>query len=261
MIETVELYYEVKGEGPPLILISGLTADHMTWMPLVDHLSKKYQVITFDNRGVGKSPTPKGVSSIRHFAHDTVKMMDRIGIEKAHIVGQSMGTAIAQNIAAEFPSRVDKLILSNGMTQSDKTSEYAFRLVGHLIEDGVPRERIMEAILPWSFSNDFLDHQPNVDIIMDMYKHTPTPQTPEGFWLQFQAIYTSDTTPLLPKIQAKTLILTGEEDLLTTVEDSEKLHRGIKNSKLEVIPGMAHVPHVEKPELFLDMIDSFLEER
>jgi len=259
-LDTVPLYHQVQGEGYPLLLIPGLTADHMTWLPLIDPLAKQYQVVTFDNRGSGQSPTPKGTSTIEHFAHDTIALMDELKIDKAHIVGQSMGTAIAQYIAADFPERVDKLILSNGMTKSDKTSEFAFRLIGHLMDDGISRVRIMEAFLPWCFSNKFLDHQDNVDLIIDFYMHNPNPQSIEGFWLQYDAIYSVDTTPLLPKIKAPTLILAGEEDLLTNLKDADELYQGIQGARLEAIPEMAHVFHVEDPEHFLKLTMDFLNE-
>ena len=257
-LDIVPLYHQVTGEGEPILMISGLSADHMAWLPLIDPLSRQYKVITFENRGCGQSPSPNGTSTIEHFAHDTIALMDQLNIDKAHIVGQSMGTTIAQYIAADFPNRVDKLILSNGMTKSDKTSEYAFRLIGHLMDDGAPRKRIMEALLPWSFSNNFLDNKDNVDLIIDFYLHNPNPQTIEGFWLQYKAVYSVDTTPLLPKIKAPTLIIAGDEDLLTNLKDAEVLQRGIKGSQLTVIPNMAHVPHVEDPEHFLKIVQDFL---
>ncbi len=254
----MQLYHEVKGEGDALVLITGFTADHMAWLPLIDPFAKDYKVVTFDNRGVGQSPTPDGKSTIEDFAKDTIGLMDDLGIEKAHVLGQSMGTVIAQYMAADYPDRINKLILSNGYINADKTSEFAFRLIGHLMEDGVPRERIMEAFLPWCFSNEFLSHSANVDIIIDLYKSNPTPQTIKGFWLQYEAVYTVDTRPLLPRIKAPTLIIAGEEDLLTNMKDAQELHEGIAGSQLEVIPKMAHVPHVEVPELFIEIVENFL---
>lgn len=255
---TVPLFHQVSGEGYPLLLIAGLSADHRSWLPLVDPLSQDYQVVAFDNRGSGQSPVPKEMSTIEHFAHDTIALMDQLNIEKAHIIGQSMGAYIAQYIAADFPDRVSKLVLSNGTTKSDKISEYAFRLVGHLMEDGETQVRTMEALLPWSFTNDFLAHPTNVDLILDFFLHNPHPITIEGYWMQFHAVYSVDTAPLLHKIKAPTLIIAGEEDLLTTTQDAEVLHRGIVGSSLKVMPRMAHVPHIEDPASFLEIIKNFL---
>lgn len=256
--QTVPLFHQVAGDGEPILLISGLSADHRSWLPLVDPLAQDYQVVTFDNRGSGRSPVPEGQSTIEHFAHDAIALMDQLNIEKAHIIGQSMGSYIAQYMAADFPDRVIKVVLSNGTTKSDKISEYAFRLVGHLMEDGEAPIRTMEALLPWCFTDNFLGHPTNVDLILDFFLHNPHPISIEGFWLQFHAVYSVDTAPLLHKIKAPTLIIAGEEDLLTTPKDAEVLHRGIIGSSLTVMPRMAHVPHIEDPASFLEVIQTFL---
>jgi len=258
-LKTVPLFHQVSGEGDPILLIAGLSADHRSWLPLVDPLSQHFNVITFDNRGSGQSPVPEEKSTIEHFAHDTIEVMDQLQVEKAHIVGQSMGAYIAQFLAADFPERVSKVVLANGTSKSDKVSEYAFRLIGHLMEDGEERIRTMEALLPWSFTNEFLAHPTNVDLIIDFFLQNPRPITIDGYWLQFHAVYSADTTPLLHKIKAPTLIVAGEEDLLTTTDDAEVLHRGIVGSQLHVMPGMAHVPHIEDPASFLEIIQNFLQ--
>lgn len=257
-MKPIKLHHQVKGEGEPLVLIAGFSADHMAWLPLVDSLSRHFQVVTFDNRGAGQSPTPDEPSTIDNFVHDTLGLMDDLGIEKAHILGQSMGTIIGQYIAAGHPERVNKLILSNSFTKSDKTSHYAFRLIGHLMEDQAPRERYMEAMLPWCFSNEFLSHQANVDLIIDLYKSNPYPQSVQGFWSQFNAALEADTSPIMHKIKAKTLIIACDEDLLTNLNDAREVHAGIEGSELVIIKGMAHVPHVERPAEFIEIVLNFL---
>ncbi len=106
------IYYETYGKGEPLIMIMGLGADTNCWSDkLIQELSKQYRVIIFDNRGAGKSDPAKAPYTIRDLANDVIKLMQTLSVEKAHILGVSMGGMIAQEIAINYPSKVNKLIL------------------------------------------------------------------------------------------------------------------------------------------------------
>ena len=107
----IELYYEVHGEGRPLVLISGLGYSSWQWHKMVPFLAEHFQVIIFDNRGVGESDKLEGPYSAQLLAADTVGLLDALGLEKAIIAGHSMGGFIAQAIALDYPQRVEKLIL------------------------------------------------------------------------------------------------------------------------------------------------------
>ena len=107
----IELYYETHGEGKPLVLISGLGYSSWQWHKMVPLLAEKFQVITFDNRGVGQSDKPAGPYTAGMLAQDMVGLLDALKFEKAIIAGHSMGGFIAQAVALDFPQRVEKLIL------------------------------------------------------------------------------------------------------------------------------------------------------
>ena len=107
----IELYYEIHGEGKPLVLISGLGYSSWQWHKMVPLLAEHFQVIAFDNRGVGQSDKPAGPYTAQMLAQDTVGLLDALKIEKAIIAGHSMGGFIAQALALDFPQRVEKLIL------------------------------------------------------------------------------------------------------------------------------------------------------
>src|SRR4030043_975160 len=118
----ININYRAEGQGEPLVIIMGFTAGRSGWMPQIPFFKKYYRVITFDNRGAGKSDKPPGPFSPRMMADDTVRLMDLLGIEKAHIMGVSMGGMIAQELAINYPQRVMKLVLACTYACQDETS-------------------------------------------------------------------------------------------------------------------------------------------
>lgn len=111
-VNGINLAYNIKGNGPPLILIIGFASAQNLWYSTVRAFSKSYRVVTFDNRGFGKSDKPPGPYTTQMLASDTLGLMDYLGIEKAHILGGSLGGMVAQEIAIAHPERLDRLILS-----------------------------------------------------------------------------------------------------------------------------------------------------
>jgi len=111
-IDGVNLYYEIHGDGFPLLLIQGLSENVYWWdTPVIDELSKHLKTVIYDNRGVGRSDALEGDLTIEIMAADALGLMDALNINQAHILGHSMGGMIAQEIALKFPERVKKLVL------------------------------------------------------------------------------------------------------------------------------------------------------
>src|SRR3954469_11914440 len=110
-VNGIDLYYEVSGEGPPLLLITGLSGNTLGWAMLEPTLAEHFQVIAFDNRGAGRSAAPPGPYTTREMADDAVGLLDHLGIERTHVLGLSMGGMIAQELALAHPTRVDRLVL------------------------------------------------------------------------------------------------------------------------------------------------------
>lgn len=110
-VDDIEVYYEIRGEGPPLVFVGGLGVDLTVFEPFTDQLARSFRVITFDNRGAGRTDKPDVPYSIPMMAEDTIGLMDALAIPRAHLVGVSMGGRIAMELAADHPSRVDRLVL------------------------------------------------------------------------------------------------------------------------------------------------------
>lgn len=124
-INGININYEVHGHGEPLVLIMGGICEHRGWMFQTCAFKKYYRVITFDNRGIGKSDRPGGcvAYSMKIMADDVVGLMDHLGIEKAHVLGVSLGGMIAQVLAINYPDRINKLILASTFARRDARND------------------------------------------------------------------------------------------------------------------------------------------
>ena len=128
----VELYYEDYGEGAPVVLIHGLAGDCSAWKAQIESLEKNYRVLAFDNRGAGRSSAPDYPYTSSHFAADTIGLMDAVGItEPAHVIGRSMGGAIAQMMALDYPDRVRSLLITASFGKLDR---YGYQILYNINE-------------------------------------------------------------------------------------------------------------------------------
>lgn len=131
----IKIYYKIIGNGEPLLLIAGITASTLIWpLHFIDKLSKKYQVIIFDNRGVGKTESPDYPYSMDLFVGDTIGLMDHLDLESVNLYGESMGGMVAQNMVLQYPNRIKSLILavtSPGLRGTRLTDDARELLVNH----------------------------------------------------------------------------------------------------------------------------------
>lgn len=243
----VKLYYETEGKGEPLIFLAGFSNDVSWWHRTVSFLKPFFRVILLDYRGGGKSAST-GPFSIRDLAHDTVKVMDLLHIQKASIVGWSMGGAVAQEIAAFFPDRVDRLCLLCSLSHLHPITNFVLRTGLKCREKGVPVDLAVDVSLPWGFSGSFFAHPQNIEEFKRfLFGISPGP-TLEGLTYRLQAIQGFDSRPFLKKIQAKTLVIGTKRDLLVPLSDTEFLAKTIPHAKLHLIAEEGHYPPWECPE-------------
>ena len=240
----INLCYEVHGKGQPLILITGFASAQNLWYSQVRAFSKRYRVVTFDNRGFGKSDKPAGPYTTKMLAGDTIALMDRLGIEKAHILGGSMGGMAAQEIAIEHPERLDKLILSSTSAGGQPLRDMLFGLI-EAATPGWNRSRpdlasanlqkFMVAMASRSFNGKL--YQVLIMPLVRLQARLGRVKVPVG---QLQAMLSHNALERLDRIQVPTLVLTGREDRVMPEHSSEVLASSIKSAKLVVIEGGAH---------------------
>ena len=253
----INVHYQIHGRGETLILISGLGGDLTFWENSIEVLSKSYQVITFDTRGSGKTDAPDGPYSMEMLAADLLGLMDGLGIPKAHILGFSMGGAIALTFAHLYPLRTSKLILAATFAVLTPQVRLFLDAVLAVYEINRSPKQMFELIAPWLFSVDFLG-RPENSAYLQYDENEPDPQSFEAWKSLYIALRQYNISGALPGISIPALIIAGDEDRLAHLHDARHLATGIPDSEIAIIPRAGHLINFEEPGLFHQLILDFL---
>ncbi len=257
-LDRLSIYYEVYGQGTPLVMIRGLGSNADHWYTQAPIFAKYFKVITFDNRGIARSGDPGGDYTVPMMAADTLGLMDALNLEQAYVMGLSMGGMIAQELAICHPNRIRGLVLvctHCGGTEQVGPSAEVSALFKEMVFENTPEAKVKAAST--LFDRQTLEHSPEIPAYYSQVslKH---PAKAEILIKQWQAVLQHDTFDRLPQITAPTLVITGAEDLLIPPENSKILAEGIPGAKLRVIPGCGHQVLIEQPALCNEAILDFL---
>ena len=236
------LYYEVYGEGEPLLLIMGLGANHLGWAAQVPAYAQEFQVIVFDNRGTGQSDLPEGVDyTIPLLADDAAALLEALNVDTAHVYGVSMGGMIAQELALRHPERVRSLILGATSPGGPHAAPPEPAARGSLIDRGAAEdEAVSPALLEVLFSPGFLAEH-GAELRERFQSSAGYPETtPEAYVAQLGAAARHDTYDRLPEIAAPTLVIHGTDDPLLPVENGRILAERIPGAELVLLEGARH---------------------
>ena len=248
----IELYYEIHGEVKPLVLISGLGYPMWQWHRMLPFLTDHFQVITFDNRGVGQSDKPAGPYTAQMLAADTLGLLDALNIEKAIVVGHSMGGFIAQAIALDFAERVDKLILCStnfGGPHHVPVTPEAMKVLTDVTSDALTRFKNGLAVSTapgWADKNpEMIDEWVKWRVANPIEPGPYQSQLAIGLGLLPEA---AAFEAKLPAINVPTLILFGEHDKVVPPANAELLSKQIRNSQVAIFSDAGHFFPIEIPE-------------
>lgn len=253
----LEMYYEERGTGAPLVCIAGLGAAHDAWAPVRGPLAEKFRVIVFDNRGVGRTRAPAAPFDIDRMADDACALLDALAVSEACLAGHSMGCAIALAAARRHPARVARLILCNPCVRLRARSEFVFRTNARLWRAGISAGRLFPVIMPWLFSEAWLADQSRAQSLMDAMAALPAAQTAADFERQLDAMVAFDARDWLPQIQTPALVIAGAEDLLAPAEDARALAERLPRAQFAVLPA-AHMSLAEAPDRCVKLMTEFL---
>ncbi|WP_209123737.1 alpha/beta fold hydrolase [Alkalihalobacillus sp. BA299] len=255
-----EIYYEVHGQGEPLLLIMGLSHNSLSWFRTLPELAKHYKVIIFDNRGCGKSDKPNTPYSIELMADDARSVLDAAEVEAAHVYGISMGGMIAQRLTLQYPDRVKSLILgcttAGGPNHVQPSMEVSMQMMARANSPASPEELAWDSA-PILYSSSFIEAN-RVVIAEDIKKRIEIPTPPNGYMLQLQACLAHNTDEELSNINVPTLVIHGNADVLVPYENGVNLANKIKNAQFLTVPGAGHLYVSEATDLVNRKVLNFL---
>jgi pimeloyl-ACP methyl ester carboxylesterase len=256
-VDDIQIYYEVKGGGFPLVMINGLGGNLEGWDPrLVEGLSKGFKLVMFDNRGAGRTDISNREYTIRLFADDTAGLMNTLGISKAHILGISMGGMIAQELVLNHPEKVAKLVLCSTCSGGSKDVQSSQEASKMLTDDTskMSQEEQKRMLLPLVLTDDFIEKNPDFVklAVQQALKH---PISEEAYMRQLNAIGKFNAYDRFHQVKAPTLILHGRKDVLVPSENGSILAEAIPNAKLVYFEKSAHMLAEEMKEVINVLID------
>ncbi len=269
-VNNIKIAYEIYGDGEPLILIHGYSYNKSAWIVQIDDLSKHFKIIALDVRGSGESSHPEEQFTIDNLVEDLKGLMDFLKIEKAHLMGWSMGGMIIQNFVLKYPERADKLVLF--ATNAGMPSKAGIQMLrDSIIEVYELRKTDPKAaffkLAKFMHSMKFrkkMEKDPNEKIhgivtTEELIKDSTENQTtPTDLKHLAEIIGDHNTMDRLHEIKNKTLIFVGSKDTITPLIANELLHEKLPNSTLKVIQGAGHKVFLEnQPEVNPIIIDFF----
>jgi 3-oxoadipate enol-lactonase len=252
-----EIHYVEKGSGHPVVLIHGLAGDHAAWAAPMEAWSRDHRVLAFDNRGAGQSTQVDEPISTEDMARDTLALMDEVGIDRAQVVGRSMGGAIAQHMTLMEPDRVHSLTLLASFAKLDPV--------------GVRVLTNMREVLEWR--GDWADHaRHSVANFVSPRFFNENPETvaqiegliggetrlPACYVRQNHACLEHDTLARLGEIGCPTLILAGGSDPICSLTATGWMEEGIPGSEAVIFEGSSHFFLIEQPERFMSVMGDWL---
>lgn len=245
--------WESQGEGAPVLLMHGLGYTREGWGPLRERLARRYRVLSYDNRGIGESEIPPGPYTVEDLASDAVQVLDEAGVDRAHVLGASLGGFAAQVVASDHADRVARLVLvstSPGGADAYPLPERTLALMAEapsLPPETALRRFVENALAAGSAIAD--------EVFAYRQAHPPDPQ---GWAAQAAAGAAWDADGRLARIAAPTLVVTGTDDGVVDPRNSTLLAEQIANARLETIDGTGHLIFWERPEEFAALVEEFL---
>jgi pimeloyl-ACP methyl ester carboxylesterase len=257
-LDDAQIYYKIRGEGPPVLGVMGFGLDQRYWAAQIPPIIERNSFITFDNRGAGRS-TGALVTTIDEMANDAIRLLDSLGIEKTIVFGVSMGGAIAQRIVLDHPERVSALIL--GITWA-RPIEFMRRqtTLARMLVESAGNVGLIDGSLVRMFTPRFFEM--GAEAIDRLVASLDAPGAPdmmveEGLHAQLQAIDKHDALDELPKIDCPTLVFGGRMDMMVPGFASEEIAAAIPGAQLRMFE-TGHGCLIEEMSEVNEMLSGFL---
>jgi pimeloyl-ACP methyl ester carboxylesterase len=254
----LELFYDVDGAGEPVLLLMGLGGDHHGWDLVRADLARRHRLVLVDNRDAGASDEARAPYGIVDMAADALGVMDHLGIERFHLVGASMGGAIAQHLTLQAPTRVASLALIGTWGRTDAFLRAIFTSWRLLVERLAPAE-FLATVAPWAFTYRFLQ-APSAEVValQAAYRERGALKSVAAYQRQVDACVAHDTLALLALLRTPALVLVGEDDILTSARYGRALGAALARAEVVLVPASGHACFLETPKPVTERLLRFL---
>jgi 3-oxoadipate enol-lactonase len=253
------LYYEVHGRGEPLLCVTGLSADHLAWALQVPAWSSRFRTVVFDNRDVGQSFRADRPYAVADMAGDTLRLANALGLERFHLLGMSLGGAVAQELALSAPERVRTLTLIVTYAWTGRWGRDFARLWGRAAAQRTDEEHIDWLILQTT-SQEFYENEEAVAFLRNVMMANPHPQPRDAFIRQLDAGSRHDTRDRLPGLTVPVHVIGAEHDLLVPAFKSRELADLVPGAKLTIVDRAPHGVNIERADELNSLVLGFLSE-
>jgi pimeloyl-ACP methyl ester carboxylesterase len=255
----VRCYYELLGEGEPLLLIPGLGTTCRLWDGVAPELASRFSLILVDNRNVGRSVGKRKPRSLADLVSDLVELLDRLQLERAHVMGISLGGVIAQRLAVDHPGRVDRLVLVSCADRFTPYLRQVASLLGHSLRH-FPKEAFVRTMELLGTSPQYLDEN-EATVEQRVAAKCASRVSGRALAEQLRCLASSEIDPRYYRILAPTLVVAGQHDALIPSCYSRTMSEQIPGSRYVMIRGAGHNPLVDYPDRVLPTVTRFLSAR
>lgn len=253
-----KLLYLIVGEGTPVLLIHGLAGDHSAWLAQIEALRQRYRVIAFDNRGAGKSTQVDEPVTTADLAADTLQLMDYLKVRRAHVVGRSMGGAVAQHMALQAPERIISLTLCASFARLDPLGRRVLSNMREALEWRMNWADHARHSVQNFVSADFFNQYPDRVAVIERLIGGET-RLPACYVRQNEACQMHNTIGELHRIQQPTLIMGGDTDPICSLTATRALGAGLPNARTEIFSHSSHFFLMEQADKFIQLLTQWLE--
>jgi len=254
----LEIFYDTDGDGEPALMLMGLGGEHHAWDFVRPDLARRHRLVMVDNRDAGASDEASAAYGLDDMAGDALAVMDALGIERFHVVGASMGGAIAQRMALLAPTRVATLVLLSTWGRTDAflaTILESWRLMAERLSPAA----LLRAQTPWAFTYRFFQ-RPSSEVQAwqaGLFERGLLKSVP-AYQRQIDACLAHDTLDLVPLLRTPTLVLVGEDDILTPPRYARALAAALPAGEVMLVPATGHACFLETPKACVERMVRFL---
>jgi 3-oxoadipate enol-lactonase len=253
-----QIYYETHGEGPALVLINGLIADHHAWRAVLPALSEKHQVVILDNRGTGRSDAPPGDYSVPQMAQDVVSLIDHLSLRRPVIVGHSLGGCMTQYIMRYHSDKIRAGVISSSFPTINTAFSHFSQVRKLIYKLDNPRQLLADSIIPWAYGSHYLSRPGIYASLRQAHLDNPHYQTEQGYHGQCAAMLAFDSRPWLADIRVPALVLVGSHDIVALPQESFDIAKAIPSATIKIIENAGHNPETEDSARFIQEVSGFI---